>query len=245
MKKSVHRDEQRVMETYEQLATRILNKGYRHNPLYLARKAAVDWELMSSVDLAGSKVLNVGCFEPIDELQWAAAVKEWIAIDLSPKSIQVAKKIIKSALAPALQKRVRFQVMDASDLVFKDGTFDLAVSFSVLDHVPDPETRSNAIREMARVVRPGGHVIITVPNRRGYYRFMYQRNTRRGVATDVGYQYFYTREELKQSLRDAGLQPLRFTSDFKNINDLPKVVRAVLLPFLPFGDRMGYLAKKP
>ena len=244
MQEHMHENEKKVFETYEQLASEVLKKGYRHNPIYLARKAIVDWDLLASVPLQDKRVLNVGCFEPIDELVWAGIVKEWVAVDLSPAAIQTAQAIINAELSSALAKKIQFQVMDAQRLNFEDGEFDLAVSFSVLDHMPDPEIRDKAIREMTRVVSKGGYVVITVPNRYSYYRIMYQQNVRRGMQLHVGYQYFYSYWELKNKLISSGLKPLRFTSDMKNVGDLPKWLRGVLLPLRLFGDRMGFIAQK-
>ena len=45
-------------------------------------------------------------------------------------------------------------------LPFAGGTFDLAVALDVLEHVADDEA---ALRELARVVAPGGRLLVTVP----------------------------------------------------------------------------------
>ena len=49
--------------------------------------------------------------------------------------------------------RLRVLQMDASAMSFADGEFDVVHSSSVLPHIPEPE---RAVREMARVLRPGG-----------------------------------------------------------------------------------------
>ena len=51
-------------------------------------------------------------------------------------------------------------VGSATDIPFPENSFDTVVSTEVLEHVPDP---AKAIREMFRVVRPGGYVILTTP----------------------------------------------------------------------------------
>jgi SAM-dependent methyltransferase len=237
-------DEKRVLDTYEGLAREVISKGYRHNPIYMARKAIVDWDLMMQAGIHNKRVLNVGCFEPIDEIIWAGLVKEWVAIDLSPTSIEVARQIVGAQLPLRLVNKIKFRVMNAQKLDFRDERFDVVLSFSVIDHIPDPEIRYRAIHEMARVVKANGYVVLTVPNRYGYFHIMHNRNVRRGIETHVGYQYFYSYFELKSVLTAAGLTPIRFTSDMKNINDLPKWIRALLMPFIFLGDRMGFLAQK-
>lgn len=53
---------------------------------------------------------------------------------------------------------------DALGLPFRDGVFDLAVHFHVFEHIPDDRS---AMREVARVLRPGGLLICQVPQRPG------------------------------------------------------------------------------
>ena len=52
------------------------------------------------------------------------------------------------------------QHMDITDVPFKDDAFDLIICVHVLEHVPDDR---RAMREMARVLRPGGSAMILVP----------------------------------------------------------------------------------
>lgn len=52
--------------------------------------------------------------------------------------------------------------MDARDLTFADKTFDLVYSFHALEHIPRP---ADALREMCRVLRPGGHFLLGTPNK--------------------------------------------------------------------------------
>lgn len=241
---NIQEEKQKVFDTYEQLALKVEESGYRHNPLYLARKAVVDWDLLQTAGIAGKRVLNIGCFEPIDELWWAASAREWVAVDLSPTSIKVARAMVKKTLRPEIARRVKFKIMDARKLLFEDESFDVVTSFSVLDHIADPDVRQESFSEMARVAKPNGHVIVTVPNRHSYYRLLYARNLRLKRATDVGFQYFYSSHELRHELERVGLEPVRFTSDAKNVGDLPKIIRALLYPLQLFGDRMGFLARK-
>lgn len=49
---------------------------------------------------------------------------------------------------------------DACDLPFEDGSFDLLLCIHVLEHIPDDR---QALREMQRVLRPGGRAVLQVP----------------------------------------------------------------------------------
>ncbi len=51
-------------------------------------------------------------------------------------------------------------ICSAIDLAFADQSFDTVVSTEVLEHVPDP---AKAVREMARVLKPDGHLVVSTP----------------------------------------------------------------------------------
>jgi SAM-dependent methyltransferase len=86
--------------------------------------------------------------------------------------------------------RSRPDVIGTADaLPFDRDTFDAVLSTQVLEHVPDPAL---ALRECARVTRPGGSVLLTVPGVWSAHEvpFDYWRFTRHGVErllTDAGY----------------------------------------------------------
>lgn len=54
---------------------------------------------------------------------------------------------------------MQFQAADSLNLPFEDGAFDVSYSISSLEHMPDP---LQAIREMARVTKPGGLITFTM-----------------------------------------------------------------------------------
>ena len=51
-------------------------------------------------------------------------------------------------------------IADLTSLPFPDGSFEFALNIVVLEHVPQP---ARALREMARVLQPGGRLLIVVP----------------------------------------------------------------------------------
>jgi len=79
----------------------------------------------------------------------------FVGIDINEKNIAQAKDIIQ-------EENVELVVMNAERLMFKDDTFDVALMIEVLEHIPHPE---KAIKEVYRVLKPGGKLIITAPNK--------------------------------------------------------------------------------
>ena len=57
---------------------------------------------------------------------------------------------------------LEFARADGRELPFPDGSFDRVFSISVLEHIADGGD-ADALRELARVVRPGGRVVVTLP----------------------------------------------------------------------------------
>jgi len=89
---------------------------------------------------------------------------------------------------------------DALSLPFADGEFDRVVAAEVLEHIPDDTT---AIAELARVLRPGGTIAVTVP------RWLPERVC--WALSDAyhevegGHVRIYTGDQLVGRLEDAGL----------------------------------------
>ncbi|MFL6164757.1 MAG: class I SAM-dependent methyltransferase, partial [Ornithinibacter sp.] len=89
---------------------------------------------------------------------------------------------------------------DALSLPFADGEFDRVVAAEVLEHIPDDTT---AIAELARVLRPGGTMAVTVP------RWLPEKVCW-ALSDDYhevegGHVRIYTRDELVRKLESAGL----------------------------------------
>jgi SAM-dependent methyltransferase len=59
--------------------------------------------------------------------------------------------------------RVMFSLADARSLEFSDAEFDVVYSMSVIEHIEGAEGDSRAIRELLRVLKPGGLLVLSVP----------------------------------------------------------------------------------
>ncbi len=89
----------------------------------------------------------------------------------------------------------------ALDLPFEDGTFDRIIAAEVLEHIPDDEL---AMGELARVLRPGGRMAVTVP--RYGPEFMNWVLSSEYHETPGGHVRIYRRGQLAERLARAGLR---------------------------------------
>jgi SAM-dependent methyltransferase len=106
----------------------------------------------------GQRVLDVACGTGLVTLPVADAVApggEVVATDLSAGMIERARAIAEERGI----RNVTFERMDAEALDLPDGTFDVALCSLGLMYVPDPE---RALREMHRVLAPGGRAVASV-----------------------------------------------------------------------------------
>jgi len=99
----------------------------------------------------GPHVLEVGVGTGKNVPFWPHAV-EMTAIDLTPGMLEHAQR-----RAQALSLRADVRLGDVQALGFPDATFDTAVATFVFCSVPDPVL---GLRELKRVVKPGGQVIL-------------------------------------------------------------------------------------
>lgn len=100
--------------------------------------------------------LDVGCGPGSICLKLARRLPRlrFTGVDRAPNMVRAAQK---AAAAQALESRVEFRLGDAARLEFPDASFDLVISNSVLHHLASPV---ESLNEMARVVRPGGWVLV-------------------------------------------------------------------------------------
>jgi phosphatidylethanolamine/phosphatidyl-N-methylethanolamine N-methyltransferase len=135
-----------------------LNRAYaRWTPVYdlvfgkvfeRGRNASI-----AAAERIGGRILDVGVGTGIALPNYRRS-NRIVGVDYSEPML---RKAIERVRALALEHVDGIAVMDAQRLAFADGLFDAVVAQYVITAVPDPE---GALDEFARVVRPGGEIIL-------------------------------------------------------------------------------------
>lgn len=90
-------------------------------------------------------------------------------------------------------------------LPFADGQFALTYCIAVMHHIADPDAVRRTLLEMARVTKPGGHVLVWDHNPRNpYWPLLMKR-----VPQDTGAERLIPERELLDGLRAGGMTPIR------------------------------------
>lgn len=118
------------------------------------RKKQIIKDLLSHTKY--TNVLDLGCGDG-GLYSLVEKDKKYTGIDISPTQLEAFKKTI----GKSNKNKPQLLLGDISTLPFKESSFDLAFVCDVLEHVIDP---SQVIREVQRVMRNKGYIIICIPN---------------------------------------------------------------------------------
>ncbi len=152
-------------------------------------------------DLAGLKVMKTDLWDEAKNtriLRWAAGEgAEAYGIDISPPIVRLARQGFGDL-------RLRAPVSDVRRLPFREGSFDAIYSMGTIEHFLESEM---AVREMFRVLKPGGRAIIGVPNRFDPFLrpLMVALMYRLGLY-GYGYEKSYSRRALRQMVEAEGFE---------------------------------------
>jgi len=153
----------------------------------------------------GEQVLDLGCGFGRHAFEAYRRGAHVVAVDRSPEEVEQVTAMFRAmeaageAPAGLVARAVR---ADLLSLPFPDASFDVVMASEVLEHIPDDE---RAMAEIARVVRPGGRVAVTVP------RFWPERIcwalSRAYHEVSGGHVRIYKGDVLADRLSRAGLAP--------------------------------------
>jgi ubiquinone/menaquinone biosynthesis C-methylase UbiE len=153
------------------------------------------------------RLLNIGCGHGPDFLPFKDGF-ELYGIDISTKMLEMAQKY-----AAKFGFKVRLAEADARKLPYTDGFFDWAIAVASYHHIEENEGRLQALKELYRVLKPGGEAFITVWNKWQPRFWFKSKNTlvpwRSGDKILNRYYYMFSYGELEKLARQAGFEILK------------------------------------
>lgn len=185
----------------------------------------------------GKDVLDFGCGTGYGAARLAARGASIRGVDVSEEAIAHARA---TYARPGLSFE-RIARIEERPLPFADASFDVVLSFQVIEHVPDADAY---LREVRRVLRPGGRFILATPDRRTRL-FPFQRPWNRFHLVE------YSAPELARLLatRFDGVEILTMSADeailgseLRRTHRLRCATLPLTLPWTPEPLRVGGLA---
>lgn len=187
---------------------------------------------------SGGRILEVGCGTGLILGRIAAFASHAAGVDLSA-----------GMLGRARERGLQVAQGSATALPCADEAFDLVCAFKVLAHVPDIRA---ALAEMARVTRPGGHVLAEFYNPHSLRYLVKRLKSPTPVSANTSDAAVFTRYDsvtdikryLPPSLRWRGVRGVRIVTPVAEVHKMPLLGRLVRiaegqLADLPLARNLG------
>lgn len=164
-------------------------------------------EAIEVADAIGGRVLEVGVGTGLSLPQYSRAVR-LVGVDISDAMLEKARERVRHHRLANVEE---LRVMDAEALEFPADSFDAVVAQYVVTAVPNPE---RALDEFARVVRPGGEIIITTRVgagrglRGGIEKALMPVTSRLGFRTEFAWDRYTDWAAAQPSIRLVERRPL-------------------------------------
>jgi SAM-dependent methyltransferase len=178
------------------------------------------------LDLASPKLLAV---------QLARDGVEVTSVDLFEDEIERWRRLT------AGERNLRFEQADGRALPYGDAQFDHAYSISVLEHIASPGDEE-ALNELARVVKPGGRVVLTLPHARKAYD-EHRKQALYG-GEDTFFQRWYDDAAVDRLAAAAPALELRSRKVMRLQPNLNTAYNRLFPWLIPLGPFFGLLARE-
>jgi SAM-dependent methyltransferase len=208
-----------------------------------ARKYLVEPHIPGFADFQkwkGKSVLEIGCGLGTDATNFARAGADYTGIELSEKSLELAKKRFEVF---GLKGTFYLGNAEEIDTVLPAKKYDLVYSFGVIHHTPNPR---NVIQKVKNFVKPDGE----------FRLMMYAKNSWKNIMIDAGldqpeaqfgcpFAFTYTNEELTELLSGFEVTELRQEHIFPYVVEEYVKYKYVLQPwFAAMPKEMFHLLEK-
>ena len=162
---------------------------------------------MLGEDFSGKRVLDIGSGPGVMVEYLTAKGAEAHCLDISPEMIAECRHLFDE------QKGLHFAVADVGSIPYKDESFDIIIAMGLMEYLFDDRP---VLVEMARALKPGGTLIVTLPNQSSPYRLWSRlfykpvTNTvkkiiKREIVKDVFHRE-YNVKRYRKMMDDVGLE---------------------------------------
>ena len=203
------------------------------------------------------KILDIGC--GFGYIMWLLEIENYTGLDISEKVLKIARKLF---------KKPKFVQGTVERMPFRKENFDIIIFTEVIEHLPNPK---KAISEIYRVMRSGGTLFITTPNKFRWLHFPVARiipwslkikliKLKRGREYSKQYekqkqiekkhgidqhQKLYSSRSLSKVLKRAGFEIIDAKTFGSTANQFNHVIGS-MFEKIPCGrDSLLIIAKKP
>ncbi len=149
----------------------------------------------------GTAVLEMGCGTGNLCRAVSQMGSDVIGTDISSKAIEYAK---------TKHPQIEFKVQPAEKTDFQDASFDIVMTFDVIEHLPDIDIH---LKEVHRLLKPNGRYLIQTPNK--YCNAVYETIKARSFSWKKSHCSLQTPAKLKKNLNKNG-----FNVSFIKINTI-------------------------
>ena len=141
-----------------------------------------------------TSILDVGCGEGIalEKLVKQFPDRQVLGIDLELENIQICRQFGLTAV-----------YSDVTALALPSSRFDFCMMIDILEHLKEPD---KAVREIYRILRPGGRLAIVVPNDRNFFLSRLALLMFKEAFYEVGHEKQWKPREVVKLLTDAGFE---------------------------------------
>jgi tRNA (uracil-5-)-methyltransferase TRM9 len=188
-----------MQDTYDRIAASWYN--FRHRTIFQAalENLAKRWQR--------GRLLNVGCAHGPDFPPFAKDF-ELYGVDVSGKMLELARKY-----ATKYNFNVNLTQADARELPFADSYFDFSIAVATYHHIEGEAERLKALKELYRVLKPGGEAFITAWNKWQPRFWLKPKDIqvpwKSKAETIYRYYHLFSYNELETLMRRAGFEVLK------------------------------------
>jgi ubiquinone/menaquinone biosynthesis C-methylase UbiE len=197
------------------------------NAYDILKRKDVVLECFDRMGISGGRLLDIGCGPAVFAPDFVSRGFTYEGVDLAPDVVERAREIMSHH---PHGDRARFGTGDIEALTFPDQAFDVVLVSGLFDYLPSDE---RALREIRRVLKPGGVAMISLQNRWSYctlvrsifwplrplLRALFGQRMRGRELTGSHWTKTHVPRRFRETAARVGFRPL--LSDVVNFNVVP------------------------